>query len=70
MQSPSWEELCREHATARLEGDNACKAITAKLTSHLTPAREELERWDRACEQIVAVDGRMHRFVSTSLPTG
>ena len=69
MQPQSWEELCREHARARLEGDTACKAITAKLTTYLAPAREELKRWNRACEQIVEVDERMHRFINTSLPT-
>jgi hypothetical protein len=70
VQLQSWQELCREHAKARLEGDAACKAIAAKLTTYLAPTPEELKGWDRACEQIVEVDERMHRFINTSLPTG
>lgn len=70
MQLQSWEDLCRDHAKARREGDTACRTITAKLTTYLSPTEEELKRWDRACKRIIEVNERMHRFINTSLPTG
>ncbi len=68
--SNKWEALLEAYVNAQEENVRACLAISERfaastLEHRLLPTSRELARWKEAWATLLAVNGEMHRFVSS-----